>query len=73
MGVIRNFYITAGIVLIALNLRLDYVMAKDYEVEVRYSFSIYHNVWYFLLFNLLLFLGIILLITAYRLNKKILK
>lgn len=70
MKIIRNFYIIAGIVLILLNLKFDYSMLVDYEVGVKYSFSIYQSIWYFLLFNLLLFMGIILLIASYRLYKK---
>lgn len=70
MKTIRNFYIIAGIVLILLNLKFDYSMLEDYGEGVKYSFSIYQSIWYFLFFNLLLFMGIILLIASYRLDKK---
>ncbi len=67
---IKIFYIIAGIVLISFNLKFDYDMARDYNGGVRYSFSIYMNVWCFLAFNLFLFIGIILLIVAFGVQPK---
>ena len=49
---------------------MDFEQSTEYYYETH-SITMYHSVWFFLAFNFLLFFGIILLITAYRLNKKI--
>jgi hypothetical protein len=66
----RNFYIIIGIILIVVNLKIDFEQITEVYYSTH-SYTWYTNGWYVLFYNSLLIFGIILLLMAYKLQRKI--
>jgi hypothetical protein len=63
----KNIYLIAGIVLIILNLIADLMDIKEYSTHENASYSI----GYFIGSNIFHFVGIMLVIIAYKVQKRI--